>query len=121
MSRLKRTFDVGFSTGLIVLFSPLFLVVALAVKLTSEGSVLHWSVRVGTERPAVSHAKVPQYANQYSPDRNSSDLRSVKVFDSDRKVFSVRQVLTNCHNCLVCWQEILAWWALVPHCSTRKI
>lgn len=43
----KRAFDVFCSVLFIVLFSPLFLVTALAVKMTSKGSILHWSDRVG--------------------------------------------------------------------------
>lgn len=46
-ARLKRTFDVIFSVPLIMLFSPLLIATALAVKLTSRGSILYWSNRVG--------------------------------------------------------------------------
>lgn len=47
MSSTKRTFDVLLASSCLVVFSPLFLIVALAVKLTSKGPVLHWSTRVG--------------------------------------------------------------------------
>ena len=44
---MKRTVDIlGALAGLIVL-SPVFLAVALAVKLDSPGPALHWSRRVG--------------------------------------------------------------------------
>jgi len=43
----KRAFDIAFCVFLIVLFSPLLVAVALAVKVTSRGSILHWSDRVG--------------------------------------------------------------------------
>ena len=43
----KRIFDIICSTLLIVLLSPLLVAAALAVKMTSEGSILHWSSRVG--------------------------------------------------------------------------
>lgn len=43
----KRVFDIVLTTILIVLLSPLFVGVALAVKMTSRGTILHWSDRVG--------------------------------------------------------------------------
>jgi O-antigen biosynthesis protein WbqP len=43
----KRAFDVGFAVFLITLLSPLLLVVAIAVKISSKGPILHWSKRVG--------------------------------------------------------------------------
>jgi O-antigen biosynthesis protein WbqP len=45
--RYKRAFDIGLSVFLIVLLSPLLLAVALAVKISSKGEILHWSKRVG--------------------------------------------------------------------------
>jgi O-antigen biosynthesis protein WbqP len=43
----KRVFDIGLSLILMALLSSLFLVVALLIKATSRGAVLHWSRRVG--------------------------------------------------------------------------
>ena len=47
MQLLKRTFDVLFSLLIVCLLSPLLLLLALIVKLTSKGPVLYWSERVG--------------------------------------------------------------------------
>jgi O-antigen biosynthesis protein WbqP len=47
MVSVKRTFDVSFALLLILMLSPLFLLVALIVKVTSSGPVLYWSDRVG--------------------------------------------------------------------------
>jgi len=47
MLSLKRISDVGLSLFLIVLSAPLLALVALLVKLTSKGAVIHWSRRVG--------------------------------------------------------------------------
>ncbi len=47
---LKRSFDLAGSALLLVLFSPLFLVLALAVKLDSPGPVFHRQERVGRDR-----------------------------------------------------------------------
>lgn len=44
---MKRAFDIGFAVVGILLALPLFLTVALAVKLTSPGPALYWSDRVG--------------------------------------------------------------------------
>lgn len=43
----KRTFDIAFSVMLLSLLSPLFFALALGVKLSSRGTILHWSKRVG--------------------------------------------------------------------------
>ena len=43
----KRIFDVGVSLFCVVLFSPVLLIAALAVKLTSRGPVLYLQQRVG--------------------------------------------------------------------------
>jgi exopolysaccharide biosynthesis polyprenyl glycosylphosphotransferase len=46
---VKRTFDVGLSLLLLVLFAPLFLAVALAVRLDSRGPVFYLQERVGRD------------------------------------------------------------------------
>jgi O-antigen biosynthesis protein WbqP len=43
----KRAFDIAWSTLLILLLSPLLLILALAIKFSSKGPVLHRSRRVG--------------------------------------------------------------------------
>lgn len=43
----KRSLDVAVSTLALILLSPLFLMVALAIKLTDYGPVLFWQERVG--------------------------------------------------------------------------
>jgi O-antigen biosynthesis protein WbqP len=49
MQWYKRAFDILFSTLLILFFSPLFVALALCIKMSSRGPVLHWSRRVGRE------------------------------------------------------------------------
>ena len=46
---MKRILDLIAVVFLLVLLSPLMLVVALMIKLTSKGSVLYWSDRVGID------------------------------------------------------------------------
>src|ERR1017187_9657371 len=43
----KHTLDITLSVLLIILLSPFLLVLALAIKITSRGPILHWSKRVG--------------------------------------------------------------------------
>ena len=44
---MKRLFDLVMSVLALTIFSPLFVFVTLLVKLTSKGSTLYWSNRVG--------------------------------------------------------------------------
>jgi O-antigen biosynthesis protein WbqP len=44
---MKRTFDILFATVLLIVFSLPMLTIAFLVKITSKGSVLYWSDRVG--------------------------------------------------------------------------
>lgn len=44
----KRLFDILFSSAALLLLSPLFLFVALAIRLESKGPVFYYSLRVGT-------------------------------------------------------------------------
>jgi O-antigen biosynthesis protein WbqP len=43
----KRIFDIASSMLLIFLFLPLLIALALSVKISSRGKILHWSKRVG--------------------------------------------------------------------------
>lgn len=43
----RRAFDIAFSTLLILLLSPLILILALSIKMTSKGPILYWSSRIG--------------------------------------------------------------------------
>lgn len=47
MAPIKRAFDVAFSLGVLIVFSPLFLIIALAIKLDSPGPAYYLSDRIG--------------------------------------------------------------------------
>jgi O-antigen biosynthesis protein WbqP len=47
MGRQKRGFDLAVAVTSLLLLWPLLLVIAIAVKATSNGPVIHWSKRVG--------------------------------------------------------------------------
>lgn len=44
--KIKRSFDLTLSVFVIIFLLPILIVVALLVKLTSKGGVLHWSRRI---------------------------------------------------------------------------
>lgn len=44
---MKRLFDIFLSVSLIIFFTPIFLVLALTIKITSKGPIIFWSQRVG--------------------------------------------------------------------------
>jgi lipopolysaccharide/colanic/teichoic acid biosynthesis glycosyltransferase len=65
--RGKRMFDVFTSSIALLFLSPLFLVIALLIKLTSEGSVIYFQQRVGREGRLFRIAKfrsMQNYAEQ---------------------------------------------------------
>lgn len=71
----KRLFDIVCSFFAIFLLSPILAGVALAVKVTSRGPVLHWSRRVGTNNALFRMPKfrsmrsdTPQIATHLLPD-----------------------------------------------------
>ena len=55
---IKRTFDIVISTILLIVTSPLFLVAAIGVKLTSPGPVLFHQQRVGLNKRVFSMLKL---------------------------------------------------------------
>lgn len=44
---LKRLFDILFALSFLILFFPVMLLTALAIRLTSKGPALYWSERIG--------------------------------------------------------------------------
>jgi O-antigen biosynthesis protein WbqP len=54
---MKRLFDISLSVVAFVLLSPVMVLVALLVKLTSRGPVLYWSDRVGKHNAIFSMPK----------------------------------------------------------------
>ncbi|MEQ8546623.1 MAG: sugar transferase [Cyclobacteriaceae bacterium] len=48
ISLSKRVFDIALSGGLLLMLSPLFLLVIIAIKLESKGAAFYWQKRVGT-------------------------------------------------------------------------
>ena len=47
VERSKRIFDIALALLLLIFLSPVLLLIALLVRLTSKGPALYWSARVG--------------------------------------------------------------------------
>jgi O-antigen biosynthesis protein WbqP len=57
MSRVRRSLDALVALGSLLLLSPLLLFVAVLIKLTSPGPILHWSNRIGVDNTVFSMPK----------------------------------------------------------------
>lgn len=75
---IKRIFDIVLSGGAILVFLIPALIVALFVKFTSKGPVLHWSARVGQDNKTFQMPKfrsmridTPQVATHLIEDANN--------------------------------------------------
>ena len=75
MSGIKRAFDLILALPLLLLAVPLLLILAVLVKATSEGPILHWSNRVGRNNRIFRMPKfrsmridTPQLATHLLPD-----------------------------------------------------
>ncbi len=67
---LKRTFDIVFSGAVLVVFSPVFLLIALAVKLSSKGPVFFTQERVGLDNKVF---KIIKYRTMRVQTENASN------------------------------------------------
>ena len=72
---LKRIFDVAVGSIVLLLFSPLFLVISLAILLDSKGSILFGQVRVGRDG---HHFRILKFRSMVADaDARKEELRSV--------------------------------------------
>lgn len=77
---MKRLFDITVSLFALIIFSPLFLICAVAVKLTSKGPVYYVSDRIGADNSHFDMLKfrtmrtdTPQGPIYYISDRIGAD------------------------------------------------
>ncbi len=95
---LKRTFDLLISLVLLVLLSPLMLVIAIAVKLSSRGPVIYRSVRPGIGGKPFNCLKfrtMREHADQLQADLESLNEKSGAIFKirNDPRLTQVGQFL----------------------------
>jgi O-antigen biosynthesis protein WbqP len=72
---MKRLLDMTFATALLAICLPLMLCIAIAIKLTSRGPILHWSKRIGQNNVPfcmpkfrTMHIETPQLATHLLAD-----------------------------------------------------
>ena len=84
---LKRAFDVVVAVLLLLLLSPLLLVAALAVRLTSSGPVFYRDRRMGIGERPVRHAQAAQHART-APTASRPELEALN--ERDGALFKIR-------------------------------
>ena len=86
-ARIKRLFDLTFSLVLLVLFMPLMLLLAVAIRLTSPGPALHYSRRIGR------HGKLFSMPKFRSMRIDTPDVATHLLQDSDRWITPIGHLL----------------------------
>lgn len=83
---VKRALDVTLSAALLLSLSPLFVILALAVKLSSPGPVLYWSRRVGRDGATLM---LPKFRSMYV-DAEERLHRLIPLNEASGPVFKMR-------------------------------
>ncbi len=79
----KRVFDILFSSLALLMLSPLFLLVALAIRLESKGPVFYYSLRVGT---GFNIFRFYKFRSMYTDaDARLKDLKHLNQYQSNAK------------------------------------
>ena len=81
---LKRTFDIFFSTGILILTAPLFGLIALITRLTSPGPVFFTQERVGLNGKPF---RMYKFRTMHTGLRSESDTQWTMAGDSRRTAF----------------------------------
>jgi exopolysaccharide biosynthesis polyprenyl glycosylphosphotransferase len=79
----KRTFDVLVALFFIILFSPVMVIAALAVKLTSEGPVIFKNERVGQKGVFFDTFKFRSMRSEYSVGRQFHDSHKALEYEQE--------------------------------------
>lgn len=94
---VKRIFDIVFSLAFLILFSPIFLLVALLIKLTSEGPVFFKQTREGRDRKNFEVLKFRTMKidnNDFAPTKeNDSRITSIGSFLRKTRLDEIPQML----------------------------
>lgn len=77
----KRTFDIVFSLIAIIILSPVFLLIAIAIRLESKGSIIYKSKRVGTNYTIFDFFK---FRSMYTDaDKRLNELKDGNVYQEN--------------------------------------
>lgn len=96
----KRIFDITFAGGALLMLSPVFLAVFLALKLESKGPVFYYSYRVGT---GYNIFKFYKFRSMYvNADKRLKDLKHLNQYDIDAEESSAADTVveTLCEDCI---------------------
>jgi len=81
---LKRSFDIIFSLTVLILFSPIFILLAIVIKATSEGPVFFKQRRVG-----INHAEFEMYKFRSMILQQKEDSDTIWTTSDDSRVTSI--------------------------------
>jgi O-antigen biosynthesis protein WbqP len=84
---VKRSVDVILALVILCIFSPLMIVLAILVKLTSSGSVIHWSDRIGRGNALF---RMPKFRTMHI---DTPELATHLLNDPDRYLTSIGKFL----------------------------
>jgi len=85
---LKRVFDIVFSSTILVLLFPLFLILALLIKLTSRGPVFFKQERIGANN---ANFKIHKFRTMSAQDKKESD--TIWTTANDSRVSAIGKIL----------------------------
>ena len=95
----KRIFDVFFASVALLVLSPVFLLIAMLLKLESKGPVFYYSLRVGT---GYKLFKFYKFRSMYvNADQRLKDLKHLNQYNANTQIKSkeVKDGITLCEQC----------------------
>lgn len=88
----KRTFDIIFASIALIVLSPLFIIIAIAIRLESKGSIIYKSKRVGTNYTIFDFLK---FRSMFiDADKNLKEYSSQNQYKDDKENESHAQEIT---------------------------
>ena len=88
----KRTFDIIFASIALIVLSPLFIIIAIAIRLESKGSIIYKSKRVGTNYTIFDFLK---FRSMFiDADKSLKEYTSQNQYKDDKENESQAQVIT---------------------------
>lgn len=88
----KRTFDIIFASIALIVLSPLFIIIAIAIRLESKGSIIYKSKRVGTNYTIFDFLK---FRSMFiDADKNLKEYTSQNQYKDDKENESHAQEIT---------------------------
>ncbi len=85
----KRTFDIAVALILIIIFSPILLAVAIAVKLTSKGPIIYKNERIGMHG---RRFKLYKFRSMYAELSTGANFGGEKALELEKKLIEERGI-----------------------------